>query len=234
MCALPADLTSPPCDACLLSLLRGVGSLQPSSFGRALSRLFSHPPPFPGGPPFLHLSALRPLGPTRPDPTHRRRGAGRARPARRAGAACCRPAERSAESARRRAPGPAPARPQEMLAARAKIPGRLRALRLARPAPSRDPAGGGVGVPTPGASPAGGRRPPSLRRPGARAQEGGRGEGCPPPPPPPRGHRSPARVFAGAHLRPADRGFPGVTPSSRTPNAPSVEAFIRPPTHFNS
>lgn len=106
-CAHPADLTSLP--AILVSSLSSGRRVSPLSLPFGRSHVFqSPPPPLPVPSPLLQLSALPPARfhprPARPGPTHRRRGAGRARPARRAGAACCRLAERSAVSARRRAP----------------------------------------------------------------------------------------------------------------------------------
>ena len=117
----PCRLDLPPCDPCLLSLL-GASRLSTLSTFRSLSRLFSIPPhPRPCPPLFSSsLLSLR-LGstPGPPGPAPLTGGAEQGEPGQRAeqgphaagwrSAAQCLPAAAS--------PGPAPARPQEMLAA---------------------------------------------------------------------------------------------------------------------
>lgn len=214
-------LNLPPCDPCLLSLLGPRVSPPILYLSVALMSLFN--PPSRAHPRFYNSLLSRRLGstpaplPRAPGPTHPQRGAGRARPARRAGAACCRPAERSAASPRRRAPGAAPTRPQEMLASRAKIPGRLRALRLARSAPSGDPAGRRGRRASLGASPA--ASPP---RPGARESGRGRGLGSGLPLPAP-GAQEPI-----SQTRTLKSSTRSAGPRTCTPRTRSVEAFLRP------
>lgn len=208
MCAHPADLTSLP--AILASSLspRGVGSPHSFSTFRSLSRLCSIPP-LPGPSPLLQLSALPPARfhprPARPGPTHRRRGAGRARPARRAGAACCRPAERRA--AQRSVCPRGPRRPARRKCSppEPKFLGGSGLSGSRDPPPPETPRAEGPAC-QPGRLPSRAPRPP-------QAPESGRGRGLGSGPPLPSPRRSGAH-FTDQHTE---------APSSGSPTTPAPD-----------
>lgn len=205
-CAHPADLTSLP--AILVSSLSSGRRVSPLSLPFGRSHVFQSPPhPCPSPPLFSSSLLSRRLGstPGPPGPAPLTGGAEQGEPGQRAeqgphaagwrSAAQCLPAAAP--------PGPAPARPQEMLAARAKIPGRLRALRLARSAPSGDPGGGGACVPAWAPPQQGEREDASAGLPAAAL--------------PAQGSKSP--FHSPAHC------------SSGPGPAPRAQAFLRPQTH---